>query len=245
MTALTKEKSRDYETWGYHEFTLTGSAKVWKGGQACASLAGASAGKVVKASALASLMAIGTFAKDYDATSGDVTCTVRLDTEIQVEWLANDGSILAANVFGVCYFVDDQTVTLNATGSSIAGRIWAIDSTLGVAVQTLRSNPQGTHPTGVLPAPVAGDIIPTSIANDAIYDVPMLAANSTLTLPASPPDGIEATIVADGTKNGFTLQVRDATGPTNLTAAFTASKRLNIKITSLNGKWSAVGAAAP
>lgn len=254
MTALIQNKARDFETWGSHEFTLSG-VKVWQGSQAVGIIAGANAGKVTKpgsvAGVLSAVIALGIFTETVDATAADATVTVRLQKELEVEWLANDGTIAAANVFGVCYYADDATVGLKgaaADGSaprSRAGRIWAVDATLGVAVEIVRDQSSSYKPVGILPAPVAADIIPVEIVNGAVYDGPVLAANSTLTLPATPPDGIEATVLYDGVKNGFTLQVRDATGPTNLTAAFVASKRLRIQLSSLGGKWFASGIAAP
>lgn len=254
MTAQTQGRQRDFETWGSIEFVLTGQ-HVYYGSAAMGFLSGANAGKVTKpagaAGTLAQLIELGIFTEEVDATSADATATVRLQKEIEIEWWANDGTITAANVFGVAYRVDDQTVSAKgnaADGSaprSKAGRIWAVDATLGAAVEVVRDLSVSNKPLGVLPAPVAADIIPVEIVNGAIYDGPVLAANSTLTLPAAPPDGVSATILYDGVKNGFTLQVRDATGPTNLTAALTASKRLRISVESLGGKWFAGAAVAP
>jgi len=242
MTVLAIERQRDRETWKRKEFTLTG-VKCWQNGLIYGILSGASAGKVTKTPS-SNTIYLGLATRTIDASAADQTVTVDLVEEINIEWLANDGTITSANIFGLAYFIDDNTV--GVAGPVTAGRIWAVDATLGVAVQMARSTAGKSYsPVVALPAPVAGDVIPTTIANGTIYTVPALAANSTVTLPASPPDGIEATIVADGVNNGFTVQVRDATGPTNLTAAFTASKRLNIKISSAGGKWSAVGAAAP
>lgn len=254
MTALTDRKARDFETLGTHEFTLSG-VKVFQGSQAVGILSGANAGKVTKPGAVAGILAagiaLGIFTETVDATAADATVSVRLQNEIEVEWLANDGTITSANVFGICYYVDDATVGLKgaaADGSaprSRAGRIWLIDTLLGVAVQIERDQSSSYKPVGILPAPVAADVIPVEIVNGAVYDGPTLAANSTLTLPATPPDGIEAVVLYDGVKNGFTLQVRDATGPTNLTAALTASKRLRIHLSSLGGKWFASSAVSP
>lgn len=254
MTALTQNKARDFETWGSHEFTLSG-VKVFQGGQAVGIMSGANAGKVTKpgsvAGVLAAAIALGIFTETVDATAADATVTVRLQKEIEVEWLANDGTIAAANVFGVCYYADDATVGLKgaaADGSaprSRAGRIWAVDTLLGVAVEIVRDQSSSYKPVGILPAPVAADVVPVEIVNGAVYDGPTLAANSTLTLPATPPDGIEAVILYDGVKNGFTLTVRDATGPFSLTSALTASKRLRIHVSSLGGKWFASAAVAP
>jgi hypothetical protein len=79
----------------------------------------------------------------------------------------------------------------------------------------------------------------------AIYDIPTTAGASTVTLPANALEGTEVTFVADGTKNGHTVQYRDATGPTNLTTALTLSKRHLVRCAFLNGKWVANAYVAP
>lgn len=87
--------------------------------------------------------------------------------------------------------------------------------------------------------------IPTNPASDAIYDVPATSAASTITLPATARERTRLTFFADGVKNAHTVQYRDATGPTNLTAALTASKRHVVVAVFLGGKWGAVAGVSP
>lgn len=51
----------------------------------------------------------------------------------------NDGAdpVLQANVGGLCYWTDDQTVSITATGKSVAGRVEALNPTgyTGVVVR--------------------------------------------------------------------------------------------------------------
>lgn len=96
-----------------------------------------------------------------------------------------------------------------------------------------------------LPAYVGNDSAPTVIVPAAVYDVPATGAASTITLPAAPPDGSRAVFLADGTKNAHTVQYRDATGPTNLTTALTASKRHEVLVYALGGKWFANAYVSP
>jgi hypothetical protein len=96
-----------------------------------------------------------------------------------------------------------------------------------------------------IPAYVANDSAPTAIPQGSVIDVPATAAASTITLPAAPVDGTWAVFLADGTKNANTVQYRDATGPTNLTTALTASKRHEVIVYALGGKWFANAYVSP
>lgn len=146
----------------------------------------------------------------------------------------------------VCYTLDDQTVTSTPTGS-IAGRVWAVDSVLGVLVEPMPE--AGTE----LRAAVAGvlsyasnDCVLTAAqcVNGAVYDVPTTGASSTVTLPVTGvPDGTTLTFIADGTKNGHTVQYRF--GTTNVTAALTASKIHRVQATKLLSGWGATSTVAP
>lgn len=91
----------------------------------------------------------------------------------------------------------------------------------------------------------AGDWAPATVQHDAVYAVPTTAANSTITLPAAAPDGTRVYFVADGTNNGHTVQYRDATGPANLTAAATASKRHMCTAIKEGAAWYATLAVSP
>lgn len=125
----------------------------------------------------------------------------------------------------------------------------------GAAGKVLRMNAAGTlpewglptalTPTAYLPAHVANDIIPLDIESGTIYDIPALDAGSTITLPAAAADGTYCWIRGDGTKNDQTIQVRDATGPTNLTAAIGANKRVLLFCVKVAGAWYCMNGVAP
>lgn len=202
---------------------------------------------MVVATSTTGLQVIGVAAETVDATSADALLNVDLEVEITVEWFANATStdaVAATDLGSRGYMMDDQTVTITAAGRSVAGRIWAVDSTYGVAVQ--KTDTAGT----ALSQPAVGsytsnDYAPASIIQDAVYDVPTTGAASTITLPAAAADGTRASFCADGTKNAHTVQYRDATGPTNLTTALTASKRHLVIVEKLGGKWFANAYVSP
>jgi hypothetical protein len=135
MTALSNERMSSREAWTYKQFTLTSGTKAWKNGIAAIDLG---SGKIVPASTRADLVAIGKFAETVDATAADKLVNVNLSREVWVEWFANDAnSVVATDLGALCYLKDDQSVTITATGASVAGRIWAVDSAKGVAVELL------------------------------------------------------------------------------------------------------------
>lgn len=109
---------------------------VWKGG--CAAYDTAALGSVKKMAATATLVALGLFEENMvnSGAAGSVNVLVRLQHEIDVTWFENAGNItLAANLFGVAYFVDDHTVSATVGTNAIAGRIWDVDPVKGVAIE--------------------------------------------------------------------------------------------------------------
>ncbi len=252
MTALSAAKASRFERWTYHQFTLASGNVAYQGGLACLDL---STGKVEPGHEETDLLVIGTFDETVDATAADKQVNVNLRKEIEVEWWANSGdnAVVSTDVGSYCYVEDDQTVGSEAAGRAIAGRVWAVDATKGVAVEKLQAVPAAIASLDGLPlletspgAFAAGDLVIGASPNSgAIYEVPATAANSTITLPATADEGTELTFVADGTNNAHTVQYRDATGPTNLTAALTASKRHMVKAAFLNSKWRAIAYVSP
>jgi hypothetical protein len=249
MTALAAEKTRKREVWKYKQFTLASGTKAYKGGLACIDKSSATSTKVVPGTPSSTLVAIGVFRETVDATSAAALVDVDLLTEIEIEWWANGTStdaVAATDIGKDAYVLDDQTVSILSGGHSLAGRIWAYDSVKNlVAVQKTGASGDGLLPQPTLIAYVSNDSIPTTIVNRGIYDVPTTGAASTVTLPAAAPDGTIAYFAADGTKNGHTVQYRDATGPTNLTTALTASKRHLVVASKLGGKWFANAYVSP
>jgi hypothetical protein len=253
VSALSTERMSGKEHWGSHSFPLASGNKAYKNGLACIDL---STGKVEPAHAETDLFVIGKFERTVDATAGEKQVSVAFWKEIVVEWLENDTEgtpVVAADVGSLCYLLDDQTVTGSSAGNSVAGRVWAIDATRGVAVERLQAVPAAVASLdglgGVDTDPgafAAGDLVIDDNPNSgAVYELPATAANSTVTLPAAADEGAIVHFVADGILNGHTVQYRDATGPANLTTALTASKRHQVTAIFLNGKWRANAYVSP
>lgn len=247
MTALAVNHTPDEANWKYKVFTLASGNVAFQGAAICFNPA---TGKVVPAPDDGSgdgLIFIGFAVDKVDATSADKEINVDLIDELHLHWFANAGggdAVASTDVMKDCFLHDDQTVSSTSEGKPLAGRVWAVDATKGVLVQK-RTPATNLSSQPALPAFAAADCVPAAIANGAIYDVPATAANSTVTLPAAAPDGTVAYFVADGTKNGHTVQYRDATGPANLTAALTASKRHMVVVAKRDGKWFANAHVSP
>lgn len=160
----------------------------------------------------------------------------------------------ANNLFCPVYATDDHTVTPD--GGAAAGTNAFVGLYCGLCedgeVLVYVGHFSGARTAekaarvATLGAFAAGDNAPADLVNGAIYDIPTTAANSTVTLPAAAGyDGIAVHFVADGTKNGHTVQYRDATGPVNLTTALTASKRHMVTARALGGLWFASAYISP
>ncbi len=248
MTALAKARQSTREHWAYHLMTLATGHIAYPNAALGIDL---STGKVEPMHAEGDLLFIGKSAETaaVDATSADKQVNVRFDREIEGEWWENSGTnaVAATDVGSICYFEDDQTVGMNPNTFSVAGRVWAVDASLGVFVERLQA-PSGAarlEETTATAYASNDSIIAANPPNNAIYDVPTTGAASTVTLPAAAREGTIIYFMADGTKNGHTVQYRDATGPVNLTTALTASKRHLVVCTYLNAKWAANAYIAP
>jgi hypothetical protein len=248
VSALDREKMSSTERWTYHLFPLAVGNKGWKNGMCGIDL---STGKVEPAHAESDLFIIGRFAETIDATSAEKQINVNLGMEIEVEWWAQDASIEAADVGSMAYALDDQTVGI--AGSAVAGRIWAVDSVKGVAVEKLQAIPSGA---GALDGQELTETTLDAFSSNAIaladnpnsqalHEVPVTAAASVITLPAVAPEGTVLYFTADGVLNGHTVQYRDATGAVNLTTALTALKRHLVIALFLNGTWRANAYVSP
>lgn len=243
MTALDRNKTFKESHWKYRSFTLKSGKIAYEGAAACLELATA---KVVPAANLPGLVFIGYFAEKVDASAADKPVNINLPEEIVLKWHVNataGDAVAATDVMKIAYVLDDQTVTITPT-PVVAGRIWAVDAVDGVAIQKLdNTSASGQQPA--IAAYTANDSAPASLVNGGLYDVPTTGAASTITLPAAAPDGTTVHFAADGTKNGHTVTYRDATGPTNLTTALTASKRHLVIASKSGGKWFANAYVSP
>lgn len=249
MTAQSADRGLTRGRISEPTFNLKSGEVVYKGALIAFELGTAF---VVEATGASDELVIGTAIEAVDATSAAKPIAVRLEREVNTVFFKNGSSIATANQGQLCYVTDDQTVSLtpNASGVSLAGRIWSVDSTLGVEVELIQPIQQGGDllASRTLPAHVSNDVIVTAALciPGTIFDIATTAANSTVTLPATGvAEGTVVTFVADGTKNGHTVQYRDATGPVNLTTALTASKRHFVIATYLNGIWNANAYVSP
>jgi len=117
---------------------LAAGQKVFQGGIACADTSTSTVKK--GASGNANLLRLGEFAESMDNSAGgsSVNVLVSLDKEIVTRSYDNDtggNAVTTSNLFTDVYILDDHTVTTSSSGNSKAGRVWAVDSTNGVAVE--------------------------------------------------------------------------------------------------------------
>lgn len=246
MTAAAANRGNKEEVWKYLQFTLLSGSIAYQGALCALQV---SSGKVIPATANTTDLIIGSFAEKVDASSADKLVNVDLIEEVTVRWFVNataGDAVAATDVGKIGYVLDSQTISILPAGKYPAGRIWAVDSTKGVAIQKFRDVPVGgwpLQPLPALPAFAAGDTAPTTIVNGGVYDVPTTAANSTISLPAAAADGTVAYFHADGTKNGHTLTFRDVA--TAISAAATASKRVAAVAIKADGKWTVTMTVGP
>jgi hypothetical protein len=251
VTALTNERMSSQESWQSHLFTLASGNKAWKNGVAAIDLG---SGKVVPASTRTDLFVIGKFTETVDASAADKLVNVRLAREIWVEWLNNDASSIASTDLGaLCYLKDDQSVTITPTGASIADASGASTAVAASRLSSWMPSPMALHRSMVWwPRRLRSARSLQTTSNlgatphsGAMYEVPATAAASTITLPATADEGTVLYFLANGTDNAHTVQYRDATGPTNITTALTASKRHMVIAAFLNGAWRANAYVSP
>lgn len=242
MTALIQDKLRKTQRWAYAKLILATGSRCFKG----SAMAWNGAGKIVRASSIPGLVPCGVATEEADATSADKLVVVELPAPVKLEYFVNaETSAVAATDLGKhCFFLDDQTVTMSGNGRSKAGRVWDISGNL-VGVELVGDNAEEDLAEAVTGLSFTSNNLAVTVQHGAVYDIPTTGAASTVTLAAPTRDGIEATFLADGTKNGHTVQYRDATGTVLLTAALTASKRHLVRVVSLGGVWAASSSVAP
>lgn len=135
MAALTSERRIREETWAYKTFKLPTGKTAFKGGIA---VLDQSIGKAIPAEGQTDLFPLGLFAETVvNASGADMDVDVQLFKERRVRWFANDATnpVTATDLGKDVAMVDDQTVSILATGRSILGTAWAVDATKGVAVE--------------------------------------------------------------------------------------------------------------
>lgn len=244
MTALADQRMGYTELWRYQLFTLLSGKIAYKNGIAAIRLG---TGKVIPGTTEANLYTLGKFAENVDASLADKPVNVDLGRDVPIDWYANSlagSAVLATDLGALCYLVDDQTVSVVPGGGSVAGRVWGVDPLKGVAIErTGGSGVPALQPKGVLAAFATNNI--NAPITGGVYDIPTTAGASTVTLSAAAKEGVIQLYVADGVKNGHTVQYRDATGNVVLTTALTALKRHLTIATFLNGAWVANAYVSP
>jgi hypothetical protein len=231
-------------SFGSLDMAVTTSATIQEGSLVALVLG---TGKVQAATGASNELVIGKAGRKVVQSASTPNCEVRFAREHFGYLFINDsGTAVAATDIGkICYVLDDQTVTMAVTGKGIAGRVWAVSASEGVLVEPLDVLTPNRS-AGITLGYVTNDCVLTAAqAQDGnVFDVPTTAAASTITLPVTGvPDGTTLTFVADGTKNGHTVQYRF--GTTNITAALTASKIHRVQVTKLGSGWGATSTVAP
>ena len=138
MAGLTTQRQPLDQPLSNQSFPLATSQTVYAGARIYADVV---AGLVkIGASGNLNLLPLGTAQQTVTTTTATGQLLVRLDTELNCQWMDNDtgaGAITSANLFGLCYVKDDHSVTLLSGGNSVAGRVMAVgnsDSSTAVLV---------------------------------------------------------------------------------------------------------------
>src|SRR6185295_5734681 len=103
-------------------YPMDALAQIWEGGIVCLD----STGYAVPGSTSTSLIAVGIAQESKLAGSSDGDTNI--DVHFGVFHLNVDSAFAQSDVGALCYIVDDQTVSLSASGKSIAGTVAAVDS---------------------------------------------------------------------------------------------------------------------
>jgi len=119
--------------WSYQDFVLPNSLVAVKGELACIDT---SDGEIALGGVSTTLLPIGLFNESVTG-DGSKSVTVRLFREGKFFWFANDTDtpVAGSDRGNECYILDGRTVTMDSTGKSKAGRVWAVDSLKGVLVE--------------------------------------------------------------------------------------------------------------
>ena len=158
---------------------LDAGIHAFAGGIACTgtnTAGGLTAGYGVTGRTSAYLVARGIFAQEVDNTNG-AAGALTAPVDVGRFWLDNDTSYpcLRANIDGICYILDDHTVTMNASGTSIAGIIRDI-GTYGVLVDIGNPFDSAITAEAASRAAIASNLALTTSGNGAsrvgIYNSP-------------------------------------------------------------------------
>ena len=141
MSALAQARSPREFRFKVIALPLTAGKIAYQGGMACVD-SGNNDVRPGEASNTG-LVRVGNFAETLDNSAGSSTAQVlvELDKEVVCQWYDNDtgsNALTSGELFESAYILDDHTVSKSSGSStrSVAGRVWAVDSVNGVAVET-------------------------------------------------------------------------------------------------------------
>jgi hypothetical protein len=119
--------------WGYRAFALANGEVAERG--KLAFIDTANNGIIVAGKSAAGLIPLGIF---HESLTGDGVkkVQIKLHQELQATWWNNDG-VAALDITDrgqLCYVLDSETVSADATGRSVAGIVLDVDAAKGVLV---------------------------------------------------------------------------------------------------------------
>ena len=130
MAALTNVRDTSELGGKYIALPVKGATTIYQG----AIVAVDANGYAIPGKKAADLKAAGRAEETVENKGGDGDAVIRVSRGT-FEWeTSTSGKITAADVLGLCYMEDDQTVTKTGTGASVAGLVIRVDDE-GVAVE--------------------------------------------------------------------------------------------------------------
>ncbi len=199
------ERMTNNEAWSYNGFVMTDTITFEKGEMACLDTA---TGLLTKGAVSLTLIPVGYF--DESGTGDGVAeVRVRLFKELRLHWWDNDSGgtpVVATDIGTLCFILDDRTVSADSTGRSVAGRVFGVNSVLGVLVAMVDDD------TGVPASFASGEYVPTltdvtNVAVSALVAARFVRINNTVIVYFAVT--IDATAAA-ATEFGITLPVVSA-----------------------------------
>ncbi len=146
MTALAAKRALRIKTYTQISLAATASDTYYQG-----ALVGwdTATGLLVVGQETTTFVPVGTVVEDTVIGSGGGSILVNLFHELRAIWFVNStgDAVDTADIGTICYVEDDQTVsdTDNSNARSVAGRVWALDTTKGVLVEPISTNGQRTN----------------------------------------------------------------------------------------------------
>lgn len=144
------------EDWAWFEHPLTTAEVGEKGEMVCLD---ESNGLLRMGQVSLTLRPIGTLDNGDGTTTGDGTTKVRvkLFDQIRIHWFENDVAtpVVAADIGGLAYILDAFTVSGDSTGRSVAGRVWSVNTSLGVLMSMVDDD------IGLPTSFASGEYVPT------------------------------------------------------------------------------------